>query len=66
MTASLCPKCNSGLVPCCPDCGKPVELYSRVVGYLRPVSCWNEGKQQEYNDRTEYSVRKIAEHQRPE
>lgn len=27
------------------------EVYSRVVGYLRPVSQWNDGKQAEYNER---------------
>ncbi|KKM80948.1 hypothetical protein LCGC14_1334660 [marine sediment metagenome] len=27
------------------------EVYSRVVGYLRPVSQWNEAKQVEYGDR---------------
>lgn len=27
------------------------EVYSRVVGYLRPVKQWNKGKQQEYGDR---------------
>lgn len=31
------------------------EVYSRVVGYLRPVSQWNEGKQEEFNDRVEYN-----------
>lgn len=31
------------------------EVYSRVVGYLRPVSQWNEGKQEEFNDRKEYN-----------
>ena len=30
------------------------EVYSRVVGYLRPVSQWNTGKQKEYKDRVEY------------
>jgi ribonucleoside-triphosphate reductase len=30
------------------------EVYSRVVGYLRPVSQWNDGKQSEYTDRKEY------------
>jgi ribonucleoside-triphosphate reductase len=29
----------------------PCEIYSRVVGYIRPVSQWNEGKQAEYIDR---------------
>jgi anaerobic ribonucleoside-triphosphate reductase len=28
------------------------EVYSRVVGYMRPVSQWNKGKQQEFKDRT--------------
>ena len=28
------------------------EIYSRVVGYMRPVKQWNKGKQQEYDDRT--------------
>ena len=27
------------------------EVYSRVVGYLRPVNQWNEGKQEEFKDR---------------
>ena len=27
------------------------EIYSRIVGYLRPVQQWNEGKQQEFKDR---------------
>jgi anaerobic ribonucleoside-triphosphate reductase len=32
------------------------EVYSRVVGYLRPVSQWNEGKQQEYKERKIKSI----------
>jgi anaerobic ribonucleoside-triphosphate reductase len=32
------------------------EVYSRVVGYIRPVAQWNEGKQAEYADRTEFEV----------
>ncbi|MDK2948941.1 MAG: hypothetical protein PWQ56_106 [Patescibacteria group bacterium] len=32
------------------------EVYSRVVGYLRPVSQWNEGKQQEFNQRKTFKV----------
>lgn len=30
------------------------EVYTRVVGYIRPVEQWNKGKQQEYADRMEY------------
>ena len=29
----------------------PVEVYSRVVGYFRPVQNWNRGKQQEFSER---------------
>jgi ribonucleoside-triphosphate reductase len=32
----------------------PVEVYSRVVGYYRPVNYWNRGKQEEFHDRKEY------------
>ena len=32
------------------------EVFSRVVGYIRPVENWNDSKQQEFKDRVEYSV----------
>jgi anaerobic ribonucleoside-triphosphate reductase len=35
---------------------QPAEVYSRVVGYIRPVQQWNKGKQEEYKDRLEYAV----------
>lgn len=38
----------------CLKCGHKVykcEVYSRVVGYIRPVSAWNDSKQQEFSDR---------------
>jgi ribonucleoside-triphosphate reductase len=35
----------------CPYCGEETEIYSRVVGYLRPVSQWNVGKKAEFHDR---------------
>jgi hypothetical protein len=34
----------------------PCEVYSRIVGYLRPVQAWNEGKQQEFLERETYSM----------
>ncbi|HEX9664679.1 MAG TPA: anaerobic ribonucleoside-triphosphate reductase [Patescibacteria group bacterium] len=37
---------------------QPCEVYSRVVGYLRPVQQWNDGKQAESDDRVEYTVKK--------
>ncbi len=39
----------------CPDCGAETEVFSRIVGYLRPVKTWNDGKQQEFKDRTPYT-----------
>lgn len=33
------------------------EVYSRVVGYLRPVDQWNVGKQSEFSERVEFSVK---------
>lgn len=40
----------------CPECNTQCEVYSRVVGYLRPVSQWNEGKQEEFKIRKTFSV----------
>ncbi|MGE4556431.1 MAG: ribonucleoside triphosphate reductase [Desulfovibrionaceae bacterium] len=39
----------------CPTCGDPAEVYTRIVGYYRPVSQWNKGKQAEYHDRMVYA-----------
>ena len=36
----------------------PCEVYSRVVGYMRPVGQWNRGKQQEFSDRKTFDVEK--------
>lgn len=48
--------------PECPKCGEATEVYSRVVGFLRPVSQWNKGKQAEFDMREHYDD--AAEHQR--
>ena len=40
----------------CPKCGKKAEVYSRITGYHRPVQNWNDGKAQEYKNRTLYDV----------
>ena len=34
----------------------PCEVYSRIVGYLRPVGDWNQAKQREFEDTREYEV----------
>ena len=40
-----------GEQPVCPDCQQATEVYSRIVGYLRPIKQWNDGKQAEYRNR---------------
>jgi len=49
-TFSICPThgYTSGEHKQCPVCGAQAEVYSRVVGYLRPVDQWNDGKQAEF------------------
>jgi len=45
----------------CPKCTikQPCEVYTRIVGYLRPVNQWNIGKQEEFKDRKEFKIRKL-------
>ena len=38
----------------------PCEVYSRVVGYLRPVQNWNAGKQQEFKVRKLFNVEDLG------
>lgn len=40
----------------CPECQGEMTIYSRVVGYYRPVKSWNDGKKQEYSTRKEFSL----------
>lgn len=37
---------------------QPCEVYSRIVGYIRPIQNWNEGKQAEFKDRKIYKIKK--------
>lgn len=41
----------------CPECGETTEVWSRVVGYLRPVQNFNKGKREEYNQRVKYVIK---------
>jgi ribonucleoside-triphosphate reductase len=61
-TFSICPV--HGYIPgehfICPKCviEQPCEVYSRVVGYLRPVQQWNKGKKEEFKERKEFKISK--------
>lgn len=63
-TFSVCPDHGyiSGEHSQCPRCATEhkttsCEVYSRVVGYIRPVNQWNKGKQQEFKDRRTFTLR---------
>jgi len=60
-TFSICPTHGylSGEHFECPKCTikQPCEVYSRVVGYIRPVNQWHTGKKQEFKERKEFKVK---------
>ena len=57
-TYSVCKKHGyiAGEVETCPKCKKNTEIYSRITGYYRPLSQWNEGKKQEFKDRKNFNI----------
>ena len=57
-TFSVCPAHGyiAGEHKKCPTCHKETEVYSRIVGYLRPVKQWNKGKKEEFKMRREFRV----------
>ncbi|MBF0483543.1 MAG: ribonucleoside triphosphate reductase [Candidatus Omnitrophica bacterium] len=60
-TFSVCPTCGyiAGEHKVCSKCESQCEVYSRVVGYLRPVEQWNKGKQEEFTRRKTYALSKV-------
>jgi ribonucleoside-triphosphate reductase len=58
-TFSICPSHGylAGEHKTCPKCGNECEVYSRVVGYLRPVKQWNKGKQEEFRIRKTFVIK---------
>ncbi len=60
-TFSVCPSHGyvAGEHYTCPECGAETEVYSRVVGYLRPVKQWNKGKREEFRKRKTFVVEPV-------
>ncbi|MDL2220371.1 ribonucleoside triphosphate reductase [Eubacteriales bacterium OttesenSCG-928-N14] len=58
-TFSICPEHGyiNGEQFSCPDCGAGTEVWSRVVGYLRPVQNYHKGKREEYDQRVKYAIK---------
>ncbi|APQ53462.1 Anaerobic ribonucleoside triphosphate reductase [Corynebacterium pseudotuberculosis] len=56
-TFSICPTHGyiSGEHPECPDCGEHTEMWTRVMGYFRPVQSFNTGKKGEFHERTYFA-----------
>ena len=42
----------------CPECGSECEVYSRIVGYIRPVKQWNASKAEEFKKRVTFDMEK--------
>lgn len=42
-------------------CNEKVEVFSRVVGYFRPVARWNDGKKEEFSERKTFEEKKALE-----
>ncbi len=42
------------------SCNEKCEVFSRVVGYFRPVNMWNDGKREEFKDRLEFKEHKAV------
>ncbi len=61
-TFSICPDCGyiGGEHWTCPICSQKTEVWSRVVGFYRPVDNWNPGKRQEFEDRLEFAPPKAG------
>ncbi|TKJ17090.1 ribonucleoside triphosphate reductase [Candidatus Woesearchaeota archaeon B3_Woes] len=59
-TFSICSKhgYTKGEVYECKECGGENEVYSRIVGYFRPIKQWNRGKAEEFKFREEYCEQK--------
>ncbi len=57
-TYSICPDHGylRGEQFICPECGRDTEVWTRVVGFHRPVQSWNKGKKEEYKDRLEFDT----------
>jgi ribonucleoside-triphosphate reductase len=50
----------------CPNCSEETEVYSRIVGYYRPVQHWNSGKKSEFNHRKLFVVNNNEQSASPE
>lgn len=62
-TFSVCPDHGyvAGEHAICPKCNQPMDVYSRTVGYIRPVKYWNKGKKEEFINRKLYKIREAVD-----
>lgn len=63
-TLSICTKCGKtyyGTVKKCCECNADNEIWSRIVGYYRPIARWNEAKLKEFNARIQYTQQRFEQ-----
>jgi ribonucleoside-triphosphate reductase len=63
-TFSVCPNHGyiAGKVDVCKECGAENEVWSRIVGYIRPIKQWNAGKRAEFDDRQMFKLDKTKKY----
>ena len=60
---SVCPACgwrSVGIITKCPSCGRETEVWSRIIGYYRPLKNWNPARKREFWTRKHYSPTYLA------
>lgn len=45
-------------------CGAKCEVFSRVTGYMRPITSWNKGKREEFIERKKYNLEQAMQHEK--
>lgn len=59
---SVCENNHAFIGNICPECGKPVKDYfTRVVGFLTPISSWSKERNEEYQNRKWYNIKDIED-----
>ena len=62
-TYAICKECGyiEGETYRCPKCNKKTEVFSRVVGYLKPIQNWNKSKREEFKQRKYFKLDEIGD-----
>ncbi|NPA05019.1 MAG: anaerobic ribonucleoside triphosphate reductase [Crenarchaeota archaeon] len=56
---TVCPNCGYntvGIIETCPKCGHETEIWSRIIGYYRPLKRWHPARAREFHYRYHYTI----------